>query len=200
MNAVSAQTHVVLCSYVTILVGICEIILFFFDNSKQSDIQFLIIAFIELIGAFLVLSIWQRSRVENRVLKEVQCAIVLGGLIVFMGIFLVEDGFRLGKFSTNHNANSSEHSLKIFSSFLAAVSGLILGSVKYYLGQPLNSSIVVTDGISCVCAGISCAVSFILLLFDSALWAQQLARFTAAAFTIYCGANVIVNENTIMSR
>jgi len=126
IDKTSARNYTIAIGYISIFVGITGFTISMLNDSHKNDektmstVIFMVIAFVEIMGAVLVLSIWQRSRVENRRLKEVQCSIVLGGLMIFMGIFFVEDGLR--QFVYGHLSNDGRR-LRLLASCFAAVSG-----------------------------------------------------------------------------
>ena len=126
LDKTTSRNYTIVVSYISIFVGITGFTISMLNDSHKNDektmstVIFMVIAFVEIMGAVLVLSIWQRRRVENRTLKEVQCSIVLGGLMIFMGIFFVEDGLRL--FVYGH-LSSGGRQLRLLASCFSAISG-----------------------------------------------------------------------------
>lgn len=115
--------------------------------------------------------------------------------MIFMGVFFTMDGFRHLASGTLSRRGAS---VRVTESTFASISGLILGSAKYFFGHKMKSFVVVADSLTCFCAGITSLVSLVVLAFRSAHWAQQSARFCAAIFTVYCGVMVIGHANNSM--
>lgn len=197
-----AQSYTTLLAYLTITSAVITIAIAYIwndpdfeDEKSMSSVIFIVIAFVEILSSILMLGIWQQQKMPNRRMKEIQCSIVIGGLLIFMGIFFIEDGYR--RFTYGELSKTGEF-LRVLESSFCSISGILLGGFKHYFGHKLKSFVLVADSLICICSGITTLVSLTVLYYNSVDWAQRLARFCAALFTIYCGLMVIGHANSHM--
>ena len=122
----TAKAQAIFISYLSILFSIAGSVLSFIEGAKRKDeksmstVIFIVMWVVQCIGAILVLAIWQKHRIHQRRMKEVQSSIVLGGLMIFMGFFFIEDGIRDFSF---HALSPTGRELRIFSSCAGSISG-----------------------------------------------------------------------------
>ena len=199
-NEKSATRHAVISAYLSIVAGIWELSLSIWagHNEKSMSVYGIgIMAFVDIAGSILVLSLWQFGTVEGMRLlserrREMHYSVCIGAMMIFLGMFLIADS--LQRFL--NKSTMTQSSLGLVDGITGTVFGVGLAMYKYYVGKSLDSPVVLADSVSSFCGGMASCLSLLVFVIDDEVWwSDSTAGFTAAFYTFYSGVTTLVSAN-----
>ena len=196
----SASKHAVVSAYLSIAAGIWELSLSVWVGHAEKSMSVYgigIMAFVDIAGSILVLSLWQCGAPEGmRLLSERRREMLysgcIGAMMIFLGLFLLADS--LQRFL--HHSTIKQTTFGLIDGVSGTVFGVGLATYKYYVGKSLDSPVVLADAVSSFCGGMASCLSLVGFLNDHEVWwSESKAGFTSAFYTFYSGITTVISAN-----
>jgi len=198
--------HAILSAYLSILAGLGELVMSMWAGHHEKSMSIYgigIMAFVDIAGSILVLSMWQcgspqgGARLISERRREMQYSAIIGVMMVFLGIFLIVDSFQ----RLVHRSKMDSSYLGVIDSVMGTLCGFSLAGYKYVVGKSLDSPVIIADSVSSLCGGlISCLALLVVFLDDELWWSDSSAGFTSALYTFYSGVTTIMSANSELSK
>ena len=200
-----APWHAVVSAYLSILAGLGELTMSMWAGHTEKSMSIYgigIMAFVDIAGSVLVLSMWQCGspqsvRLTSERRREVQYSAIIGVMMIFLGMFLIVDSFQ----RLVHRSKMDSSYLGLIDGALGTVCGFSLAAYKYIVGKSLDSPVIIADSVSSLCGGmISCLALLVVFVDDEWWWSDSSAGFTSALYTFYSGVVTVYAANSDLSK
>lgn len=208
MPVKDAGYHAVLSAYLSIMAGLTELMMSLWAGHSEKSMSIYgigIMAFVDVAGSVLVLSLWQcgplsspggvRTIVDRR--REMLFSAIIGTMMVFLGLFLIVDSMQ----RLVHKSTMDSSILGIVDSVVGTMCGFSLAGYKYVVGTALDSPVIIADSMSSLCGGLISFLALMVVFVDDELWwSDATAGFTSATYTFYAGVSTLFAANAELSK